>query len=105
LVLDSFMVSVTVELGAKQEVFVVLVIVLMAFYVSDADGAWEVMESANDHVDYVPVCLECAVGEALSVRAGGRDALDEGVIVAAELDFPLGASTAEDEQVVQEASN
>jgi hypothetical protein len=83
LVLDSFMVGVAVELGVKREVFVVLVIVLMSFDVSDSDCAWEVMEGSNDHVNDVPVGLKCAVREALGVRTGGGDALDEGIVVAA----------------------
>ena len=84
MVLDRFMVGVAVELGVEREVFVVLVIILMSFDVSDSDCAWEVvMEGLNDHVDDVPVGLKCAVREALSVRTGGGDALDEGIVIAA----------------------
>ena len=80
-------------------------IVLMSFDVSYSDGAWEVLKGSNDHVDNVPVGLESAVGEALGVWASSSDALDKWVIVAAELDFPFGPDAAEDEEVMDEASN
>ena len=83
MVLDGIMVRIAVELGVEWEVFVVLVIILMSFDVSDSDCAGEVMEGSNDHVDDVPVGLKCAVRKALSVRTGGGDALDEGIVVAA----------------------
>jgi hypothetical protein len=81
------------------------VIVLVSFDVGYSDYAWKVLKGSNNHVNYVPVGFESAVGEALGVWTSSSDALDKWVIVAAELDFPFGPDAAEDEEVMDEASN
>ena len=40
LMVNGFMISVAVELGVEVQVFIVLVIILVAFDVGDEDGAW-----------------------------------------------------------------
>ena len=75
-------------------------VVLVAFDVLDEYFAGELSQSANDSVCYVPISLESAVWETLWIWAGGRDAVDERIVVTAKSDCPVWAGVAEQEQVV-----
>ena len=48
----------------------------MSFYVLKDDVTRGLMHGANDHVDNVPVSLECDVGKALIIGAGCFDSFD-----------------------------
>jgi hypothetical protein len=77
----------------------------MAFDVGENDVTRGLMKCAYDQVYDVPICLECAVGEAGLVGSRGVDSFQQRVIVATELDFPSGFVLTEVEEVVKKASH
>lgn len=53
----------------------------------------------------VPICVECAVGEARLERTSGVDPFEEGIVITTKLKLPRGAGLAEFEKMVKEASD
>jgi hypothetical protein len=105
LMIDGLIICVAVELGVKGEVVIIGFVVLVTLHVREDDAAGGLVNRSNDHVDYVPVCLESAVGETCCEGSSGVDTFKEGVVVAADLYFPCGAALAELEEVVEETND
>ena len=95
LIVNGLMIGVAVELCIEGKIFVVFMVVLVAFNVGYFDSAGKVLDGPYGHVYNIPVSVESAVGKALFVWSGGGDTLDEGVIVAAQLKSPFGPAVAE----------
>jgi hypothetical protein len=87
LMIDGLVVSVTVKLCVEGKVFVGDRIVLVPFDMREGNGAGHGLDGLDYGVYQVPVRFESEVSEALGVRNGIRDPLEEGIIIAAELDL------------------
>ena len=85
LMIYSLVIGIAVQLRVKREVVVVDFIVLVAFHVKEDDVAGGLVDGTDNHVDNVPVGIECAVWEAGFERPGCMYAFEERGIVAAEL--------------------
>jgi hypothetical protein len=72
----------------------------VAFDVEEGYLAGGLLDCSDDHVDNVPIGCKGAVGERFLKGSCGMDALQQWVIIAANLEFPRWASGAELKQVM-----
>jgi hypothetical protein len=103
LMIHGFVICITVQLCIEREIIVGGFVILMSFNMLESNLARGLVDRAYDHINYVPISLKSYVGEAMFEGTGGFHAFNEGVVVAAELDNPIGPSVTEVEEVMEES--
>jgi hypothetical protein len=88
LVVDGFVVCVAVELRVEGEVYILSLVILVAFHMGEGDVARGLIKGTDHHVHNVPISLECAIRETGLEWMCGMDTFEEGIVVAAQLEVP-----------------